>query len=204
MKLYEMIANDFVYADPMKLVGFPDNHDTPRLFSLLDEKVNLMKTSLIFYATTRGIPQFYYGTEILAKSPKVRDDGLTRSDMPGGWAGDKVNAFTGSGLSKDQADMQAMVKTLFNWRKTSEALTKGKLLHFVPDAGTYVYFRYTDKQKVMVVLNKNAQDSKLDLSRFGEILGGASKGKNVISGMPVDLSAPLNLRAMESLLIEIQ
>jgi glycosidase len=204
MKLYEMIANDFVYADPMRLVVFPDNHDTPRLFSLLRDDVSALKTALIFYATTRGIPQFYYGTEILAKSPVERDDGLVRSDMPGGWAGDKVNAFTGKGLSAEQADMQQLVRTLLNWRKTSDAVTQGKLLHFVPEAGVYVYFRYTDKQKVMVVLNKNAQDTKLELARFSEILGAASKGRNIVSGVSVNLTAPLALRAKESLVLEIQ
>ena len=96
------------------------------------------------------------------------------------------------------------VKTLMNWRKTSDAVAHGKLLHFVPEAGTYVYFRYTDKQKVMVVLNKNTKDSKLELTRFGEILGRASKAKNILSGATVDLSAPLNLHANESLVLEIQ
>jgi len=204
MNLYEMIASDFVYANPMNLVVFPDNHDTSRLLSLLHDDVNAMKTAVMFYATTRGIPQIYYGTEILAKSPIERDDGLVRSDMPGGWAGDKANAFTGKGLSAEQADMQRTLKTLMNWRKTSDAVTHGKLLHFVPEAGTYVYFRYTDKQKVMVVLNKNAKDSKLDLARFSEILGQAGKGKNILSGATVDLSAPLSLRAMESQVLEIQ
>lgn len=204
MKLYEMIANDFVYANPMNLVVFPDNHDTSRLLSLLHDDVNAMKTALMFYATTRGIPQIFYGTEILAKSPIERVDGVVRSDMPGGWAGDKANAFTGKGLSAEQADMQQLVKTLMNWRKTSDAVAHGKLLHFVPEAGTYVYFRYTDKQKVMVVLNKNTKDSKLELTRFGEILGRASKAKNILSGATVDLSAPLNLRANESLVLEIQ
>ena len=91
-----------------------------------------------------------------------------------------------------------------NWRKTSEAVTQGKLLHFVPEAGTYVYFRYTDKQKVMIVLNKNTQDSRLDLARFSETLGTASKAKNIISGASVDLTAPLALHAKESLVLEIQ
>jgi glycosidase len=204
MKLYEMIANDFVYADPMKLVVFPDNHDTSRLLSLLRDDRNAMKTALMFYATTRGIPQIYYGTEILAKSPVERDDGLVRSDMPGGWAGDQANAFTGKGLTAEQADMQRTLKTLMNWRKTSDAVKHGKLLHFVPDAGTYVYFRYTDKQKVMVVLNKNTTDSKLDLTRFSEVLGQARKAKNIMTGAAIDLSAPLNLSAMESQILEIQ
>lgn len=203
VKLYEMLANDFVYADPMKLVVFPDNHDTSRIYSLLYENLNLLKTSMIFTATTRGIPQFYYGSEVLAKSPIEREDGLVRSDMPGGWAGDYINAFTGKGLSADQADAQRTLKTLLRWRKTNAAVQTGKLVHFVPEAGTYVYFRYTDTQKVMVVLNKNKQDTDLDLKRFGELLNGEGVGKNILTGESIDLSRPLKLKAMTSVVIDI-
>ena len=43
---------------------------------------------MVYFATLRGIPQFFYGSEVLLKSPKIRDDGATRADMLGGWAGD--------------------------------------------------------------------------------------------------------------------
>lgn len=203
MKLYEMIANDFVYADPMKLVVFPDNHDTSRIFSLLHDNINLLKNSLVFSATTRGIPQIYYGTEILAKSPIERDDGLVRSDMPGGWAGDSANAFTGKGLSAEQRKVQEFVKTLMNWRKSSEAVKSGKLIHFVPENSTYVYFRYTDSKTVMVVLNKNAQETQLDLTRYQELLKGKTSGKDILTGTVLDLSKPLKLTAMTPLVIEL-
>ena len=203
MKLYEMIANDFVYADPMKLVVFPDNHDTSRIFSLLHDDINLLKNSLAFTATTRGIPQIYYGTEILAKSPIERDDGRLRSDMPGGWAGDSVNAFTGKGLNADQKNIQAFVKTLMNWRKTNDAVKSGKLIHFVPENSTYVYFRYTDTKTVMVVLNKNAQDTQLDLSRYQELLTGKVSGKDILTGATLDLSKSLKLAAMTPMVIEL-
>ena len=203
IKLYEMIANDFVYADPMKLVVFPDNHDTSRIFSLLHDDINLLKNSLVFTATTRGIPQMYYGTEVLAKSPIERNDGVIRSDMPGGWADDSVNAFTGKGLSADQKDIQALVKKLFNWRKTNNAITEGKLIHFVPDNSTYVYFRYTDSKTVMVVLNKNSQDIELNLGRYQEVIKGKAIGMNILTGSKIDLTKPLALKAMTPAVIEL-
>ncbi|RZA32824.1 MAG: alpha-amlyase, partial [Lysobacteraceae bacterium] len=166
IRIYEILAADYLYADPMRLMVFPDNHDRPRMLATVDNKVELAKANLILMATTRGIPQVFYGTEVLISSPKQRDDGRLRADMPGGWEGDKVNAFSGAGLSPAQRDMQAFVRTLFNWRKTSSAVTGGKLTHYLPQNGSYVYFRHDGKQTVMVVLNKNAADSQLDLARF--------------------------------------
>ncbi len=203
MKLYETIANDFLYADPMNMVVFPENHDTSRIFSALDNNLDLFKNAMVLSATTRGIPQFFYGSEVLATSPKERDDGAVRSDMPGGWAGDKINAFTGKGLSAQQKDAQTFVKTLLNWRKTSDAIKTGKLMHFVPEKSTYVYFRYTDSKTVMVVLNKNAQDVQLDLARYQIMLKAKTSGKNILTGENVDLSKPLNLKAMTPQIIEL-
>lgn len=203
IKLYETIANDFMYADPMNMVVFPDNHDTSRIYSALNDNLGSFKNAMVLSATTRGIPQFFYGSEILATSPKERDDGAVRSDMPGGWAGDKSNAFTGKNLTPAQADAQGFVKTLLNWRKTSDAIKAGKLIHYVPEKSTYVYFRYTDSKMVMVVLNKNVQDTELDLARYQSMLKGKPSGKNILTGASVDLSKPLNLKAMTPVVIEL-
>lgn len=202
IRLYDAIAADFVYADPMKLMVFPDNHDRPRLYSRLHENLDLLETSLLFTATTRGIPQFFYGTEVLITSPVERNDGLLRADMPGGWPGDPVNAFTGAGLGPKQVEAQAYLRKLLQWRKTSTAVASGKLMHYIPDHGHYVYFRFDGKQTVMVVLNKNPQDADLDLARFQRVLQGAKRGRNVLTGEPVDLTVPLHLTAMKSIAIE--
>jgi glycosidase len=202
IKLYEEIAADFVYADPMKLMVFPDNHDRSRVFSVLHENVDLLETALLFTATTRGIPQYFYGTEVLIKSPINRDDGLLRADMPGGWAGDKVNAFTGEGLTPQQLEVQNYFRKLLSWRKTSTAVTKGSLLHYIPHQGTYVYFRRDDTQTVMVVLNKSPQDTTLDLGRFAPVIKGRTRGRNVLTGESVDLTKPLPLAAMKSVAVE--
>ncbi|HWV15880.1 MAG TPA: glycoside hydrolase family 13 protein [Cellvibrio sp.] len=203
IKLYEMIASDFVYADPMNLMVFPDNHDLSRIYSRLNENLDLLKSVMLFTATTRGIPQYYYGTEILAKSPIIRDDGLRRSDMPGGWKGDKVNAFTGKGLTARQADAQQYLKTLLNWRKGNSAITSGKLQHYIPQDGVYVYFRYDDAKSVMVVINKNATDTELDLTRFQDRIKSKTQGRDIIAGQTVDLNAPLKLKAMTSRVIDL-
>lgn len=201
IKIYDILAADYLYADPLKLMVFPDNHDRPRVLAQVDNNVDLMKTNVLLMATTRGIPQVFYGTEVLIGSPKQRDDGVLRADMPGGWAGDKASAFTGAGLSQAQRDMQAFVRKLFNWRKTSSAVKSGKLTHYLPQDGSYVYFRHDGKQTVMVVLNKNAAPTQLDLSRFAGVIKQARSAKNVLTDLDVDLGAPLPLPAMTSVVL---
>jgi glycosidase len=201
IRIYEILAADYLYADPMKLMVFPDNHDRPRVLAQVDNNVDLAKADVILMATTRGIPQRFYGTEVLIGSPKQRDDGVLRADMPGGWAGDKVDAFGGAGLTPRQREMQDFVRTLFNWRKTSSAVKTGKLTHYLPRDGSYVYFRHDGKQTVMVVLNKNPGETTLDLARFGAMIKDARSAKNVLTGAAVDLRAPLPLPAMTSVVL---
>ncbi|MCS6173847.1 glycoside hydrolase family 13 protein [Shewanella baltica] len=142
IKLYEMLANDVVYADPSKLVLFEGNHDTNRIFSLVKENIDLYKMALTYVLTAKRIPQLFYGTEVLMSSPtEGRHDGVVRSDFPGGFANSATNAFAGQGLSEPQRQAQHFVRTLLNYRKQSPALQSGDLLHFVPQDGVYVQFR---------------------------------------------------------------
>ena len=202
VRLYEMLANDFVYADPFNLVVFPDNHDTARIYSVLNDDLSLFKTAMIYTATVRGIPQFFYGSEVLLASPKERDDGVVRTDMPGGWAGDAKNAFTGKGLTASEKDAQQFMKTLLNWRKKSAVIQHGKLRHYVPGDGVYALVRYLDDKAVLVLLNKNKQDVTHSLHNYSEFIKG-KKARNVLENKNLTLGDSLLLPAMHSLIIEL-
>jgi hypothetical protein len=65
-----------------------------------------------------------------------------------------------------------------------------------------VYFRQDGKQTVMVVLNKNAGATQLDLGRFAPVIKGARQARNVLTGATVDLGAPLALPPMTSVVLE--
>lgn len=182
IKMYEMLANDFLYADPGNLVIFPDNHDMHRFFTQVNKDYDLFRIGLAYILTMRGIPQIYYGTEILMESPGPKDDGIIRGDFPGGWEKDPVNAFKDIGLSDQQLEAKLYVKTLINWRKTKTCLHDGKLVHYTPENGTYVYFRFNEKEKVMVAINKNKHEVGLDGSRFTEVTGQSKQGKDIMTG----------------------
>lgn len=203
--LYETVSQDYLYANPGNLVLFEGNHDLSRLYSALDEDQDLFRMALAFVATMPRIPQFYSGTEIqMPSTVKGRDDASYRRDFPGGWAGDKVNAFTGTGLTQQQADAQAYVRKLFNWRKTATVIHNGKLMHYGPEQHTYVYFRYGGGKKVMVALNKNKTDIALPTARFHEMLDGARSGVDVITGQRVSLDGQVKLPARSALILEIE
>lgn len=202
-KLYEGLAHDFVYPDPANLVLFDGNHDTPRLFSVLKRDVGLTKLALAYLATTRRIPQLFYGSELLMQSPTERDDGRVRADMPGGWHGDAVNAFTGAGLTAEQREMQDWTRRLFNWRKTATAIHDGALMQYAPLDGCYVFFRYDAGRTVMVVLNKTAKPVELALSRFAERLAAGAQARDVLDGREFKLGARLTAPARSPLILEI-
>jgi neopullulanase len=204
MDLYEALVNDVLYPQPSKMVLFEGNHDLPRLFSVLKEDVGLTKMALAYVMTMPRVPQLYYGTEVLMTSPTVRDDGKARRDFPGGWAGDKVDAFTGQGLSAPQKDMQAFVRTLLNWRRTQTTVHHGKLMHFVPQEGTYAWFRYDADSTVMVVINKNKVETELDLARFTEVLKTPAAARDVLAGQAVTLGATVKLPPRSVKIFEVR
>jgi glycosidase len=204
MDLYEGLVNDVLYPEPSKMVLFEGNHDLPRLFSVLKEDVGLTKMALAYVMTMPRVPQLYYGTEVLMTSPTVRDDGKARQDFPGGWAGDKVDAFTGKGLGAKQKDMQAFVRTLLNWRKTQTTVHHGKLMHFVPENGTYAWFRYDADSTVMVVINKNKTETTLDLARFAEVLKTPAAARDVLAGKDVKLGKTVKLPPRSVKLFELR
>ena len=193
-----------IYPDPTNLVLFEGNHDTARIFSLLNEDRDLYQMAMIYLLTAPRIPQLYYGTEILKQSPKQRDDGLVRSDFPGGWAGDTVNAFTGKGLSNAQLQAQQLVKTLANYRKNNTVLQQGQMKHFSPVDGIYSYARYQDKAQVWVFFNKNAEARTVDLNRYSELMPANARFTDVLTGKTISTKGKLELPVRGSLILQLK
>ncbi|MFD0863537.1 glycoside hydrolase family 13 protein [Sungkyunkwania multivorans] len=182
VKIYEGLANDFYYASPKDIMVFPDNHDMDRVFTRLNEDVPNTKMALATFLTLPRIPQIYYGTEVLMENTdKPGDHGLIRTDFPGGWEEDEVNAFTGQGLSVAQKDMQRFLKKFLNYRKDSRAIHDGKTVHFGPFMGTYFLFRIMDDETVVLILNKNETPITIDLKRYAEIGLAGKKLKNIVT-----------------------
>jgi len=200
-RLYSVMAQDFLYKDATKNTIFLDNHDMSRFLSVVGEDINKYKSGMAMLMTMRGVPQMYYGDEILMKNFS-RPDGLVREDFPGGWKGDKVNKFTAAGRTSAENDAFNYVRKLANYRKNTTALQTGKMMQYIPQKGIYVYFRYDDKKTVMVVYNSDDKEQTTATDRYFERIKGAKKAKNVITDETVDLSK-LTIPSKATLVLEL-
>ena len=192
LQIYSCLSLDFVYARPNNLLIFADNHDTNRMAWLLKGKKDKQKMALALLATMRGTPQIYYGSEVMLYNKKEQGHGEERLDMPGGWPSDTRSVFTEVGRTKTENEVFEYTKKLFTWRKRAKVIHEGKLMHFAPvDNNFWVYFRYTDNELVMVIMNNCRVKKTIDWPRFSEITAGYSHGIDVVTGKRVQVGEEL-------------
>ena len=200
IKLYNTLASDFLYKQANNNVIFLDNHDMTRIHSSLGESIPKTKMAYAWLYTCRGIPQLYYGSELLMKGIS-NPDGWVRLDFPGGWAGDKKNAFTETGLTNDESDFLHYVQKLGAYRTNSSALKTGKMMQYIPEDGLYVYFRYDNNQTVMCVMNTDTKSRNVKLSKYTERTNSFTSGKDIISGNTI--GSEFSIPAMSMQVIEL-
>lgn len=201
-KLYDYQTQDLVYANPMNLLTFLDNHDTSR-FAQTDEMAKNLKRykqAMVFLLTTRGIPQIYYGTEILMTGDKGKGDGDLRKDFPGGWQGDTRNCFAKNGRTALENEAFEFTRQLLNWRKGNQMIGKGSLKHYSIQNGVYVYQREFNGKSVVVFMNGTDDSKELDLAPYQEILP-RENALDVLTGKNVNLSGKLCLDGRENLIL---
>ena len=188
LRLYENFINDFLYADANNLLVFFENHDTER-FNERHPDIRDYKLALSLICTTRGIPQIYYGSEIGMKGERNFGDGDIRRDFPGGWKDDQHNAFIDSERTEEENAYFEFTKRLLNWRKNKKLIHKGRLMHYIPERNVYVYFRYTEDESVMVILNNALEPREIELNRFHERLTSFSAAEDILSNSSLDLKS---------------
>ncbi len=205
IKPYKTLASDFLYPNPNNLLIFPDNHDMTRFFTQVNNDIDLFKMGIVYYSTMRGIPQFYYGTEILMNSDEnPGDHGLIRTEFPGGWPDHSKNAFTGDGLSYNERQTQLFFKEILNWRKDNEVIHNGKLIQFAPKGGIYSFFRILNNKMVWVIFNRNNSPETLETSRFDELIENYEIAFDVINKKKVSISEKIIINAKSALILEIE
>ncbi|MDR2954720.1 MAG: glycoside hydrolase family 13 protein [Prevotella sp.] len=202
-RIHDYLSQDIVYADPFNLLIFLDNHDTNRFYKTEEETNNFdrYKQAITFLLTTRGIPEVYYGTEIMMAGDKSTGDGNVRMDFPGGWQGDKQNAFNPQNRTSKQNAAYDFMQKILHWRKDNNVIAKGSLKHFVSRDGIYVYERKYNNKSIVVFLNGTDQQKEIDLNSYKEVLQ-KEKANEVISGKAVDLKDKLSIDKRGVLVVE--
>jgi glycosidase len=203
-KMYNNFANDFLYPNINSVLVFAENHDTGRFNQIYKNDFKKYQMAMALVATVRGIPQLYYGSEIGMAGDKGKGDGDIRHDFPGGWAGDANNAFTKAGRDAQQQQYFDFTSKLFTWRKNKEVIHTGKTTQYIPDNNVYVYFRYNDKETVMVAINNSTEAKTFKTARFAESIKNLKSSTDVITGKTVDVTGEVTMEPKSVLVLELK
>lgn len=186
-KIYDHLSLDYLYPDPMSVLRFLDNHDTERFILAVPDSLAQWKQAVTLLLTIPGIPQVYYGTELLMAGDRRKGDGNVRRDMPGGFPGDTATVFTREGRTALQNEATDFMRTLLQWRKTSEAVAKGDMLHFMPTNGLYIYRRSHGDDEAIIVMNGLDTPNDAEMSRYAEITAPGKQYTDILTGETVVL-----------------
>lgn len=181
-KIYNRLSLDYLYENPQNVLTFLDNHDTDRFLLTEPENLGAWKQGMAFLLTTRGIPQIYYGTELLMYGDKKKSDGDVRKDVPGGFPGYTTNEFSKEGRTTLQNEAIDFLSKVAEWRKGNKAISQGSLIHFMPENGMYVYERRHNDRRAIVIMNGTDSELTIDMSIYAEILPAGTTLKDVVTG----------------------
>jgi glycoside hydrolase family alpha-glucosidase len=202
--VYDHLALDYLYPDPQHILTFLDNHDTDRFLPEMPDSLGVWKQALAFLLTSRGIPQLYYGTELLMNGTKKISDGYIRLDMPGGFPGDKVDAFTREGRTDMQNEAWDYLSRLLQWRRgeANDVIAKGTLKHFMPQNGIYAYERRLGDKQVVVLLNGQSEPNTVTMERTLEILPYGTTMRDLVSGKDVTITEEMTFAPRQVMILQ--
>jgi len=153
------LAKDYLYPNPNILVTLLGGHDDGRFMSEHGATIAGLKLANAFVLTTRGVPQLYYGDEIAMTGP---DEPTTRGDFPGGFPGDKRNAFTREGRSREEEELFDFIRRLTKLHTELESLRTGSLVNLHVDAQQYAYGRIAKDEVAIIVFNNDDKAAQVE------------------------------------------
>ena len=200
-RIYNSLVYDYLYPNPSSVMAFIENHDTDRFLGNGTDTLAL-KQAMALLLTINRTPQLYYGTEVLMNGTKEVTDGNVRKDFPGGFKGDKSNAFTREGRTKAQNAMFDWCSRLLHWRQGNDVVVKGKQTQFIPWKGVYVIARQYQGKTVMTILNGTSKAAQFEVARYAEIIGNVTTATDVITKRHVRIDKDVNLLPRQTLILE--
>jgi neopullulanase len=198
--LRDQLKYDALYPDPARVTTLANNHDTRRFMSLDDATLEGAMLHTAFMLTVRGTPQLYSGEEIAMEG---KDDPDNRRDFPGGFPGDRRNAFAARERSASQQRMWQWTHDWIKLRREHSAIRHGRLIDLFYDDDVYAYARQDGRETVIIAFNRSAQEKRVKLSaaninaranaELRLLLGG---GRNTtVTGGEVTLIVPARMAA---------
>jgi len=153
------LSKDYLYNNSEILVTLLGGHDDGRFMSEKGATIAGLKLANAFLLTTRGVPQLYYGDEIAMEGG---DEPTTRGDFPGGFPGDKRNAFTAGGRTKDEQELFEYIRRLTTLRREFAPLRTGTLVNLYVAEQQYAYARALRDYVIVVVFNNDDKPAEIE------------------------------------------
>ena len=160
-ELPKTLAKDYLYNNPEILVTLLGGHDDGRFMSEKGATIAGLKLAHAFVLTTRGVPQLYYGDEIAMIGD---DEPTTRGDFPGGFPGDKRDAFSRAGRTSEEEDLFAYIRKLAHLRSELAPLQRGALANLYVSEQQYAYARTLRGASVVVVINNDKKSAEIEFA----------------------------------------
>lgn len=166
-QIEEVLRHDWMFPHPENLVTFFGNHDTKRFMSEPGATTDKLKLAFSLLLTMRGIPEIYYGDEI---GMSGGDDPDNRRDFPGGFPGDKRDAFTSDGRTPQEQSVFTHVRELLQLRQEHPALRGGELIHIFADDQIFAFVRQHaaspdgPAEQLLVVMNNADQPKTIEFN----------------------------------------
>jgi glycosidase len=129
---------------------------------------------------------------------------MVREDFPGGFPGDASDKFLASGRTPAENAAFDFVSKLAAYRKNSSAITKGRLMQYIPTGALYVYFRYDEKQTILCALNADSVSTLMNFADYAERTYGFQTAIDIITGADHPLSQKINLPARSITILELK
>ena len=155
----QMFAHDWLYPNPSVLTTFIGLHDMERFMNEKGATVEGLKLAQTMIMTSRGTPLLYYGDELAMRGAGDPDN---RRDFPGGFAGDKQNAFTTSGRTAEENDVWNHLAKLGALRKELVALRNGASFDLLDEEQQSAFARVANNQAVIVVFNNDTKPANIN------------------------------------------
>lgn len=182
--LYATSSADFLYDSAAdELVVFADQHHLSRAFTLAEKDPGIFRMMMGFIFTYRGIPSLLYGSEVMLPGLAGEGSGFVRAPLPGGWPNDRASVFTPQTLTADRQEALRFMTRLLNWRKNNPELITGKLTHFEPQNGLFIYLRETSEKALLVIINNHRNEQqRVIFSSLAPHLTQYKTGSDIVSG----------------------
>lgn len=193
--LREQLKYDALYPDPARLTTLLNNHDTARFMSLPQATLAGAMMHTAFLLSIRGIPQLYYGEEIAMNGGEDPDN---RRDFPGGFPGDRRNAFEVSGRTADEQKMFEWTQAWLRLRAEHSSIRHGRMIDLFYDNEVCIFARRDKRETVVLAFNRSAPEKTVVLpaavlnltegSELVPVLGAQPRG--VVSNRSLRLTLP--------------